>query len=49
MEKKKVVSSEISSGTDKIITLQEKERIEKRDRGIAEVVRSNEPIFIVAR
>jgi hypothetical protein len=30
MEKKKVVSSEISSGTDKIITLQEKERIERK-------------------
>lgn len=30
MEKKKVVSSDISSGTDKIITLQEKERIERK-------------------
>jgi hypothetical protein len=30
MEKRKVVSSEISSGTDKIITLQEKERIDRK-------------------
>ncbi|XP_076239939.1 uncharacterized protein LOC143182656 isoform X2 [Calliopsis andreniformis] len=37
LEKKEVVSSEISSGTDKIVTLEEKERVEKKKSSESQV------------